>query len=172
MKRRERENHSELSDQHLAGESAEGPGASMAWPNGRKIAASAAVTIASFLILGTLSALWPNPFFIRMTPVTGFEPALLGIQSILLGIFIAIRRPTCRLRTLGVSSIVNFLGVACPVCNKVLMFVFGASALLTYFEPVRVYVAAFGVLLGLAAVLMEIRKRKAGAVIGANAFGA
>ncbi len=38
----------------------------------------------------------------------------------------------------------GFLGVACPVCNKVLLLLFGGELLLTYFEPVRIYVAAAG----------------------------
>lgn len=161
----------EPSDQQLAGIPVRSRRMFTAWPGARKITLSIVVSLASFLILGTLSALWPNPFFIRMTPVTGFEPAFLGAQSILLGVFVAIRRPRCKLRTVGVSSMVNFLGIACPVCNKVLMFVFGASALLTYFEPIRVYVALFGVLLGLAAVLMEMRKRSSAFRMEANPFG-
>ena len=45
------------------------------------------------------------------------------------------------------GSVFAFLGVACPVCNQILMMIFGAELLLVYFEPVRVYVAALGVVI-------------------------
>ncbi len=67
----------------------------------------------------------------------------------------AIRRPFCSTKTAGVGGVLGFIGVACPVCNKVLLLLFGGDLLLTYFEPVRVYVAAVGVLAVAAAVAHE-----------------
>ena len=129
-----------------------------------RVAASQALTgvgagLLSFVILGTVAALWPNPLFIRMVPPAGYEIPLLAVQSALLALYVAVRRPACRLRTIGVSSVINFLGVACPICNKILLLVFGATALLTYFEPVRLYVGLAGVALGLMAVAVEGRRR-------------
>lgn len=128
------------------------------------IAASQALTglgagLLSFVVLGTVAALWPNPLFIRMVPPAGYEVPLLAAQSALLALYVAVRRPACRLRTMGVSSVINFLGVACPICNKILLLTFGATALLTYFEPVRLYVGLAGVGLGLMAVVIEGRRR-------------
>ncbi len=59
----------------------------------------------------------------------------------------------------------GFVGVACPVCNKILLLLFGGELLLTYFEPVRIYVAATGVLVLGVAVIAEWRasQRLAGA---------
>jgi hypothetical protein len=105
-----------------------------------------AVALASFVALGTVAALWDNPFFVRMTPVSGFETALLGMMSVLLGAYAAIRRPLC---SIGGAS------AACPVCNKILLLLFGGELLLTYFEPVRIYVAATGVLVVAAALMRE-----------------
>lgn len=118
---------------------------------------------AAFAVLGTVAAVWPNPFFTRMIPISGYEPPLLALQSAFLGLFVAIRRSTCSTRPIGASSVVNFLGVACPICNKVLLFVFGATTLLTYFEPVRVYFAIAGAALGGIAVAFEARARFRGA---------
>lgn len=125
-----------------------------------------ATALLSFTILGTVAALWTNPFFIRMVPVAGYEIPLLAAQSVLLGLYVTIRRAVCRPHTIGISSIVNFLGVACPICNKVLMLVFGATALMTYFEPVRLYVGLAGVGLGSIAIVFELRACWRGDVVG------
>jgi len=98
------------------------------------------------------------PFFIRMTPAGTAEIGLLAGQSVLLGLYFTIPRGSCAAPQAGVGSLFAFLGVACPVCNKILLFVFGSELLLVYFEPVRVYVALAGFLLtGLAVWLKWTR---------------
>ncbi|MCH9013564.1 MAG: hypothetical protein IIA68_10995 [Proteobacteria bacterium] len=114
-----------------------------------------AVALGSFVALGTVAALWENPLFVRMTPAGDLEVVLLGLLSVLLGTYVAIRRPFCSAKTAGVGGVLGFIGVACPVCNKVLLLLFGGDLLLTYFEPVRVYVAAAGVLAVAFAVARE-----------------
>ena len=113
--------------------------------------------VGSFVLLGTVAALWANPFFIRMTPTSGFEVGLLALQAILLGVYVAIPVPACALKIASVGGVANYIGIACPICNKVLLFVFGANALLTYLEPIRLYLAAGGALVTLAAVLVRWR---------------
>ena len=66
------------------------------------------------------------------------------LNPILLGLYFSIHRGSCATRQVGVGSVLTFLGIACPVCNKILLFVFGWELLLIYFEPVRVYVALAG----------------------------
>lgn len=93
-----------------------------------------------------------------------FEIALLTLLSILLGVYVGIRRPFCSAKTATASGIVGFIGIACPVCNKILLLLFGGELLLTYFEPVRIYVAGAGVLLAAVAVAYEwslIKRRSA-----------
>ncbi len=114
-----------------------------------------AAALGSFVALGTVAALWENPLFVRMTPAGDIEVVLLGLLSVLLGTYVAIRRPFCSAKTASVGGVLGFIGVACPVCNKVLLLLFGGDLLLTYFEPVRVYVAAVGVLAVAAAVARE-----------------
>lgn len=113
----------------------------------RQASLAVAIAIATFIVLGTVSALWPNPFFMRMTPTAGFEIAILSVQSILAGLYIGIEAPPCASRTAGAGSILGFLGVACPVCNKLLVLAVGPALLLQYFEPVRLYVGLLGVAL-------------------------
>ena len=126
-----------------------------------RILTGVATTITAFVALGTVSALWQNPFFIRMTPADGWEIGLLALLSLLSGLYVVIRRPFCSNKSVGVGGVLGFLGVACPVCNKILLFAFGSELLLTYFEPVRRYVAAIGVILTGWAVVYEWRRRQA-----------
>ncbi len=129
-----------------------------------------AIALGSFVALGTVAALWENPLFVRMTPAGDHEVVLLGLLSVLLGTYVAIRRPFCSAKTAGVGGILGFIGVACPVCNKVLLLLFGGDLLLTYFEPVRVYVAAVGVLAVAAAVAREwVLVNRQSAVVEAKA---
>ena len=120
-----------------------------------RISKGLAAALGTFVALGTVAALWENPLFVRMTPAGDLEVVLLGLLSVLLGTYVAIRRPFCSVKTAGVGGVLGFIGVACPVCNKVLLLLFGGDLLLTYFEPVRVYVAAVGVLVVAAAVARE-----------------
>ncbi len=119
-----------------------------------------AAAAASFLLLGTVAALWENPVFVRMTPAGNLEIVLLGAMSLLLGVYVAVRRPACSIRTAGAGGVLGFLGVACPVCNQLLLIVFGSELLLTYFEPIRIYVAAAGVRVVAAAAWVEWTRRE------------
>ena len=99
--------------------------------SGRKTIAGIAVAIGSFAGLGTTAALWENPFFIRMTPAGGWEIALLLLMSLLLGVYVAVRRPRCSIKSASAGGVLGFIGIACPVCNKILLLLFGGELLLT-----------------------------------------
>lgn len=116
------------------------------------------IAIVSFSFFGTIAALWQNPFFVRMTPAGNWEISLLFVLSFLIGTYVAIQRPACSNKAAGTGSILGVLGVMCPVCNQLLLFVFGGELLLTYFEPIRIYVTAIGVLIVGWAVVNEWRK--------------
>jgi hypothetical protein len=123
----------------------------------RRWAKGAFVALAAFISLGTVSALWNNPLFMRMTPAGGWEIGLLGALAGLLGLYMAIRRRACADRTAGAGGVIGFLGIACPVCNKILLLLFGGELLLAYFEPVRIYVTAAGAVILTVAVVFEWR---------------
>ncbi len=118
------------------------------------------VALGAFAVLGTVAALWENPFFIRMVPAGPWEISLLAAQSILLGAFFALRPMTCSAWSGTSGGILGFFGIACPVCNKVLMLLFGGDLLLTYFEPYRMYLAGFGVVVTALAVFWVLRVRR------------
>ena len=94
-----------------------------------------------------------------MSLAGNLEVALLLALSLLLGLYVAIKRPRCSVRTAGAGTVLGFLGVACPVSNKVLLFLIGGDILLTYFEPVRIYFALAGVMLAALAAAREWRLR-------------
>ncbi len=124
----------------------------------RRIPLAILLAAGSFIVLGTVAALWENPLFVRMTPAGGFEVGLLAALSVLLGVYVVVKRPACSINAAGAGTVLGFLGIACPVCNQILMLIFGGELLLTYFEPVRIYVAAAGVIIMGLVVLHEMRE--------------
>jgi hypothetical protein len=52
-----------------------------------------------------------------------------------------------------------FLGFSCPICNALLVAVFGASALMYYFEPVRHIVGIIGVTALSLVIYIKLLKR-------------
>ena len=105
------------------------------------------IASAAFLLLGTITALWNNSFFIRMTEVNGWDYIILSFESLLIGLFFGIQAPHCATKKAGIGGILGFVGFGCSVCNKILLLLFGSSFLLSYFEPVRHYAGALGLLL-------------------------
>lgn len=116
-------------------------------PTAREIVSSVAIAVGVFVVLGSVAALWDNPLFTRMTPTSGFEVGLLVAQAALAGLYLGTRQPVCATRSAGAGGILGFLGIACPVCNKLLVLAFGGTLLLEYFEPVRLYVGLAGTVL-------------------------
>ena len=114
----------------------------------------------SFAAMGTVTAVWRNPFFTRMTPIEGWEFPSIFVFASLAGVFAAIRQPSCSTKKAGLGSIASFLGIACPTCNKVLMFIFGGEALMRWFDPIRPTVTAVGLVVLLLAIRTEWRKRR------------
>lgn len=118
-----------------------------------------AISLTSFVALGTVSAMWENPLFVRMTPVGAWELPTLVVLSALTGVFAAVRRPVCSLNRAGVGNIAGFLGIACPTCNKILMLIFGGEALMHWFDPIRPLVSVLGLAILVFAISRELNFR-------------
>lgn len=108
-----------------------------------------------FALLGTLTALWQNPFFIRMTPITNWDFVILSLEAALIGLYLGVRAPACGIVRPGLGGVLGFLGFGCSICNQVLMFIFGGTFLLTYFEPYR-YIFGFA---GIAILLLALGRK-------------
>lgn len=113
----------------------------------------------SLAAIGTVTAVWANPFFTRMTPIGLWEIPSLLIVAALAGVFAAVRRPVCTNGKAGLGGLASFLGIACPTCNKILMLIFGGEALLRWFDPVRPLVTVLGIGLLCLAIRNEWNKR-------------
>lgn len=125
----------------------------------KHIAWGVGVAAVMFVGLGTVAALWENPLFMRMTPTGGFEITLLLLLSALAGLYVGLPRTECGQRTAGTGGVVGFLGIACPVCNKILVLLFGGALLMEYYEPVRLYLALGGVVLMAVAIWIKLTRR-------------
>lgn len=122
-------------------------------------ARSAFFAICLFVIGGSVAALWSNALFVRMTPVSGYEYVMLAVEAILAGFYMGLRAPACSIGAAGSGGILGFLGVACPICNKLLMLLFGGQLLLTYFDPIRPVVGALGIALLSFALWQKFNRR-------------
>jgi hypothetical protein len=113
----------------------------------RQLAAFVAVSLGAtsvyLLVVGLVTAVIPNPLFERMTPVTAanlifwLAPALL-FGPLIASYFVAIVPAACDVgnRTMA-GGLLSFLAVGCPLCNKVVVLLLGASGAMTYFEPIQ-----------------------------------
>ena len=106
---------------------------------------SGLITALLFGGLGTLTALWANPWFVRMTPVSGWDFALLGAEALLLGAYLGVQAPTCAVKQASLGGVIGFLGFGCALCNKLLVLALGTGALLSYFEPMRTPLGWLGI---------------------------
>lgn len=126
------------------------------------------VGLASVLALafGIPTALIPTPYYTRMTPVTFIDYFYLVAISSLLAFYLSLfvfsklkSKIRDRSKVLGWSGgILGFLSFACPVCNVLLVSLFGSALLLTYFEPIRAYVGVMAIVLLLLAIMVKRRK--------------
>ncbi len=105
-------------------------------------------TIASvilFFLFALLTAMIPNPFFVRMTPPTLYEWIILIITTILVGMYIGLyyykkeQQNTKSACAATSGGFLGFLTFGCAVCNKILVFILGISGVMTYFLPIQPY---------------------------------
>jgi len=97
-----------------------------------------------YIIFGAVTAIIPNKFFTRMTPVELLEHSSLLITSILLGAYVGLLhygKTTGKDKLCNASAttggVFGFLTFGCSICNKILVFFLGITGVLAYFEPIR-----------------------------------
>lgn len=103
------------------------------------------------LLLAIVTAIIPNSFFTRMTPVEVEQYVFWVLTSLLSGALIATYLlPELRRGLVGSTAGAGLLGVfavGCPICNKLVVALLGTSGALSYFAPIQP-------LIGLAAVAL------------------
>ena len=96
---------------------------------------------AALLFIGVPTVLIPNALFSRSIPARRQDYVVLGIATLLVGAIGATYAfpAACPLQEGKVTagSLLSFLAVGCPVCNKIAVLALGASGAVTYFAPVQ-----------------------------------
>jgi hypothetical protein len=106
------------------------------------------VSVGVFVLFGTVTGLLPNPVYVRMVSRTPADYLFLVATAAFAGAFVYQRSLAeeplgDRLAAGGVVG--GFLAFGCPICNAALLALFGSSALMTYFDPLRPLLGAVSV---------------------------
>src|SRR3989344_2355764 len=111
----------------------------------------AVIASSIFLVsFSLITALFPNNWFIRMTPANILDYIFLALTSLLLGTYVSLsltekkRAKQSNMAAYG-GGICGFLGFGCALCNNLLLLIFGAVGVLTYVEPYRPLLGTIGV---------------------------
>lgn len=119
--------------------------------------------ILAFLILSIPTAVIRNHFFFRMTPTYWFDYIFLVVNSVLIGLYFASTYTSSKPEACVVEKKsmfaqgLAFLGIACPICNKLLVYIFSATFLMTFLEPIRPYISLASAILLLWLVARKIK---------------
>ena len=114
------------------------------------------------LAIGIPTVLVPNSFFRRMTPVRPLDIALWIVVAALVGMTLAARKlpgaRNCRIegRALGAGGL-TYIAVGCPICNKIVVALVGASGALSYFAPIQPILGMIALVLILFALRAALR---------------
>jgi hypothetical protein len=94
------------------------------------------------LVIGIPTVLIPNDLFRRMTPTRWWDFVFWGVTALLSGAVLAARvlpgAARCKVGGQALAGYaLTFLAVGCPLCNKIVVGVIGASGALAYFAPIQ-----------------------------------
>jgi len=112
-----------------------------------------AISLSIFFLLafGIPTNLVPNPWFTRMIPATPIDSVFLYIEAALLGTYVTLsvwqKKKGITGKCAVAGGFLGFLAFACPICNKLLVFLFGVGFLMSYLQPIRPYLGFIGIAL-------------------------
>lgn len=137
----------------------------------RQYVAAAGFSVGFALLIGIPTVLIPNPVFGRAVPVTAWSYPVWIVSSLLAGMLAATyvrARPgdapeevdagASAPSRFGIAGgVLTWFAVGCPVCNKLALLALGYSGALTWFAPVRPFLAAAAVALTAGALVFRLR---------------
>ena len=138
----------------------------------RQVLAAVAGTVVVAVTIGVPTVLIPNPVFGREIPVEPWSYPVWLLTSVLAGLLVATYvRPRGaaeppvdapadgeRASRAGMAGgLLTWFAVGCPVCNKIVLLALGYTGALTWFAPVQPFLAAAGLALTAAALLVRLR---------------
>ncbi|MER7485101.1 hypothetical protein ABTY20_04000 [Streptomyces sp. NPDC126497] len=113
----------------------------------RQWAVAGAGALATAILVGVPTDVVPNPLFGRSVPVQWWNYPALAVTAVLAGIVLStyVRRPLSSLepkaedgtRLGAIGGVLSFFAVGCPVCNKLVLVLLGASGALSYWAPLQ-----------------------------------
>ncbi|MCX7623344.1 MAG: hypothetical protein RMK01_08215 [Thermomicrobium sp.] len=123
--------------------------------------------LAAVLLIGLPTALVPNPIFGRMIPPDTLDYAVFAVTVALAGALAATYAwpSACPLpeRRLAAGTIVTYLAVGCPTCNKLVLLALGTSGALQWFAPLQPFFGVAGIALLGWSVLSRLRTLRSAA---------
>lgn len=123
-------------------------GLSMYTPKAWAVTAVAAAI--GLALIGLPTAIYKNPFFVRMTPVRSQDYVIWVLSSVLIGLiagsYFADRSKSGDGRLVS-GGVLSVLAVGCPICNKPVILLLGTSGALTFFAPLQLYIGIASILL-------------------------
>ena len=140
----------------------------------RRWLAAAGVALGTYLFFGLSTAVLANPVIGREIPPTVWSPNVLLVTAILTGLLTAtyVRNdgpaplpaetaevmPGPRTARAGaVGSLLAYLAIGCPVCNKIALLLLGTTGALNIYAPIQPYLGAIGIALLAIALVIRLR---------------
>jgi len=119
------------------------------------------------LVIGIPTDVVPNPWFSRVVGVRPIDVGVLVALSLLTGALVA-TYVVAGQSGAGVpragfgSGVLGWFAVGCPVCNKLVLLLLGASGATRVFEPVQPVLGVAAVVLAMAALFVRVRAIRRG----------
>lgn len=128
----------------------------LGWRTWTRAAVASTVT---GLIVAIPTRVIPNGWFSRMTPVRPLDYVFLGVSSALIGMVLALRRSAGPAdgATAG-TGLATVFAVGCPVCNKLVVALLGASGATTWFAPVQPVLGVGAILIAALALRAQLKR--------------
>ena len=129
-------------------------------------------SVVAAAILGIPTAVIPNPWFTRMLPTEPINVLVLVGSVPLMGLLIATylapgpfandaHAPRSSVGP-SVASIGSYLAIGCPICNKIIVAVLGASGAVNAFAPLQPLIGSASIVLLGATLAWRLRRRALG----------
>jgi hypothetical protein len=119
-------------------------------------------TVVTALLIGIPTAVIPNPVFDRIIDAGPANYFFWASTSIVTGALLAtyalprVVKDRAAEAALG-GGLLAYLAVGCPLCNKAVVALLGASGAVTIFEPIQPFLGALGLILASAALTIRVR---------------
>lgn len=137
-------------------------------PLGPRFVVLAAIgAMLSAIALGIPTAIIPNPLFDRIIEAGPSNYFFWAATSVVTGALLATyalpRTIKDRAAEAGLGGgFLAYLAVGCPLCNKAVVALLGASGAVTIFQPIQPFLGALGLLLASVALAVRLRSIRRG----------